>query len=97
MAIAKAKAFYNFGFSQIKLENVDFLTNDVIAFPSGTCCVLLDIKKNSQHSIHSCSEANSITALSISYNKRFLAFAERVIYICTEDESLFIINNTKLI
>ena len=78
MAIAKAKAYYNFGFSKIKFQNIDFLSDDVIVFPSGTCCVLLNFKNNTQHTMNSSSKATSITALCVSYNKKYIAFAEKV-------------------
>ena len=78
MAIAKAKIHYNFGFSSLKENNVDFITDELIVFPSGTCCVLINIGNNTQKNINSGSKAISITALSVSLNKKFLAFAEKV-------------------
>ncbi|ESO05496.1 hypothetical protein HELRODRAFT_171133 [Helobdella robusta] len=76
MAIVKAKAFYNFGFSQISSGNINFIDDVTMMFPSGTCCILLNMEYNTQRTINSGTDGNSITAMAVNLKKRVLAFAE---------------------
>ena len=78
MAIVKAKAYYNFGFSTIKNGNISFIDDEVIVFPSGTCCVFQNIVGNVQQTINSGSGSTGITAMAVSPNKKYIAFSEWV-------------------
>ncbi|KAG4096896.1 WD40 repeat-like protein [Neocallimastix lanati (nom. inval.)] len=91
MSIAAVAHEQIYGINYNVNTNTIFTNNEEIIYAVGTCIVRYDVNRKKQFFIMGSQDCIEITAISISYNKRFMAFAE-----ITEKASQIIIYDLRL-
>ena len=77
MSIATALPRHVFGLRADVANNVCYLDEQTIVYPSGSNCVLFNIDQKSQRFIPSSDKGGNMTAMAVSPNRRYIALAEK--------------------
>ena len=77
MSIALASLRHAFGFKSDVANNIWYLDEQTIIYPSGSNCVLYNIDQRTQKFIPGTDQSNGMTALAVSPNRRYVAVAEK--------------------
>ena len=77
MSVALAAPRHSFGLKSDVAENIWYLDEQTVVYPSGSNCILYNIDQRSQRFIQGTEKSNGMTALAISPNRRYIAVAER--------------------
>jgi WD40 repeat protein len=77
MSIASLTARHVFGIKGDVADNICYLDEQTIVFPTGSNCILYNIDQKSQRFIPGTDKSPGITAMAVSPNRRYVAIAER--------------------
>jgi len=77
MSIAAASPRHVFGFKSNVANNLWYLDEQTIVYPSGSNCILYNIDQRTQKFIPCTENGNGITAIAVSPNRRYVAIAEK--------------------
>jgi len=77
MSIALAAPRHVFGLKSDVSNNVWYLDEQTIVYPSGSNCILYNIDQRTQKFIPCSESSHGMTALAVSPNKRYVAIAEK--------------------
>ncbi|XP_066926478.1 cilia- and flagella-associated protein 57-like [Clytia hemisphaerica] len=77
MSIALASPRHVFGFKSNVANNLWYLDEQTIVYPSGSNCILYNIDQRTQKFIPCTENGNGITAIAVSPNRRYVAIAEK--------------------
>lgn len=77
MSIALAAPRHVFGLKSDVSNNVWYLDEQTIVYPSGSNCILYNIDQRTQKFIPCSENSHGMTALAVSPNKRYVAIAEK--------------------
>ncbi|XP_029474302.1 cilia- and flagella-associated protein 57 isoform X2 [Rhinatrema bivittatum] len=77
MSVIVAQTFYIFGLRAKVLNNIGFVDEQTIIFPSGNNCVKYNIDQKWQKFITGSEKSQGMQALAISLNRRYLAISEK--------------------
>ena len=77
MSIATALPRHAFGLRGDVANNVCYLDEQTIVYPSGSNCVLFNIDQKAQRFIPASDKGGGMTAMAVSPNRRYVALAEK--------------------
>ena len=77
MSIAVATPRHCFGLKADVADNICYLDEQTIIYPSGSNCILFNIDQKSQRFIPGTDKSAGMTALAVSPNRRYVAIAEK--------------------
>lgn len=77
MSIASLAARHVFGIKGDVADNICYLDEQTIVFPSGSNCILYNIDQKSQRFIPGTDKSPGMTAMAVSPNRRYVAIAEK--------------------
>ena len=77
MSIATAVPRHVFGLRGDVANNVCYLDEQTIIYPSGSNCILFNIDQKTQRFIPSSDKGGGMTAMAVSPNRRYVALAEK--------------------
>ena len=77
MSIAVATPRHCFGLKPDVADNICYLDEQTIIYPSGSNCILFNIDQKSQRFIAGTDKSTGMTALAVSPNRRYVAIAEK--------------------
>ena len=77
MSISVAQLRHIFGLQRDVIGNVAYYDEQTIVYPSGISCVLYNIDQKQQKFIQGSEKSRVMTAMALSQNRRYVAFAER--------------------
>lgn len=77
MSIAVATPRHCFGLKADVADNICYLDEQTIIYPSGSNCILFNIDQKSQRFIPGTDKSSGITAMAVSPNRRYVAIAEK--------------------
>ena len=77
MSIAVATPRHCFGLKADVADNICYLDEQTIIYPSGSNCILFNIDQKSQRFIPGTDKSAGMTSLAVSPNRRYVAIAEK--------------------
>lgn len=77
MSIAVATPKHCFGLKADVTNNICYLDEQTIIYPSGSNCVLFNIDQKTQRFIPGTDKCSGMTAMAVSPNRRYVAIAEK--------------------
>lgn len=77
MSIAVATPRHCFGLKADVADNICYLDEQTIIYPSGSNCILFNIDQKSQRFIPGTDKSSGMTAMAVSPNRRYVAIAEK--------------------
>lgn len=77
MSVASLAARHVFGIKGDVADNICYLDEQTIVFPTGSNCILYNIDQKSQRFIPGTDKSPGITAMAVSPNRRYVAISER--------------------
>lgn len=77
MSIASLAARYVFGIKGDVADNICYLDEQTVVFPSGSNCILYNIDQKTQRFIPGTDKSPGMTAMAVSPNRRYVAVGEK--------------------